>query len=127
MVRKALLLTLLGVGILGFVGWRMLSMGKPRVRDLEGVTITQLDADARVAEIEFVHPKTGRKHTLASDVPVDCEIVVDGLPARLAALRVGDVVDVRGEIRRSLFGVEVTPLRVQVQRAPATTQPGATP
>lgn len=128
--RKVIALSALGVVLLGTVGWRLFGAHEPpRVRELAQVTITALDAGARTAEIAFTHPKTGRVVRLAGAVPADCEILLNGTPARLADLRVGDTAAVRGLIHQDFSGAHVEARWVSVRRPPrdglATSIPAA--
>lgn len=114
----------IGVVVLAsaLAGWQIVRPGgPPRERTLSGAVITQLDVAARTAEIEFIHPKTGDSVRLSGRVPPACEIQVNGLPATLAELRVGDMVDVGGTVQRRLLTYVVEAHWVSAaRRAPAS-------
>ncbi len=59
-------------------------------------TITKIKLEKQRARFEFIHPQTGDIAQLGSSIPDSCEILIDGKPATLANLRVGDKVTARG-------------------------------
>jgi hypothetical protein len=87
-------------------------------REIQG-TVIAVDPAARTASLEFPHPRTGELLTLEGSVPADCEIRVNGKPATIADVHVGDVVRVKGHVDASKH---ITARWVHIQR-PATTQP----
>ncbi len=64
-------------------------------------TIRSLDPVKRQASVEVILPATGTTRELQGDIAPDCAIEIDGKPAALADLRVGDSVQVRARIDRS--------------------------
>lgn len=81
-------------GVWGTVKWR----GTGWVtRTVEG-TIVELDPATRRATLEVIHPKTGEPIRIPGRVPPECSLEIDGAPARLADLRIGDTAKVRGSI-----------------------------
>lgn len=122
--RKALLLTILGAAVLGGVAWQIVrAIPTPRVRTLANARITHIDAAARAAEIEFTHPRSGKVTRLNGVLKPDGQVFVDGEPATIADVRVGDLVEVKGMV--------IPPDRVEaewvrVTRSPSTTRPAAT-
>jgi hypothetical protein len=54
-------------------------------------TITALDLAARRATVEAVDPANGRKRDYVGTVPQECPITINGKPAKLEDLRVGDL------------------------------------
>ncbi|MDX2201097.1 MAG: hypothetical protein SF069_19250 [Phycisphaerae bacterium] len=89
-------------------------------------TLMSLDVAARTAKIEVVLPKNGKRITLSAEVPADCEIYVDGVPAAMSEIRVGDRGEAEGVIYRT---GKLIAKRVAVTRstAGATTSAGAAP
>ena len=85
------------------------------------VTITRIDADARTASVELVRPKTGQTIQLEGTVPPECEISIDGQPAALGDLRVGDRAQVRGRVHsdRTLSADWVRVTRAATATSPA--------
>lgn len=64
-------------------------------------TIRTLDVATRQASVEVIVPATGVTRELHGEVASDCAIEIDGKPATLADLRVGDAVEVRARIDRT--------------------------
>lgn len=64
-------------------------------------TIRSLDVATRQASVEVIVPATGLTRELQGDISTDCAIEIDGKPASLGDLRVGDSVEVRARIDRS--------------------------
>ena len=118
--QKALILTVFGLVVAGLAIWQVRRLAQPREYDLKSATVTKLDAAKRSGEIEFVHPKSGQAMTVtAKEIPADCQISINGNPATLADVRVGDTVGVRGLIYADHT---VKPQRIRVTRAEAATQ-----
>jgi hypothetical protein len=113
------------------VGWETVRrIGRAQIRTVEG-TIVQIDAATRQGAIEVVHPKTGKLLRIEGFVPPDCDIQIDGQPAGLGDLRVGEKARVEGTIHPDLT-IIANWVRVSRQDAtsasqPAATQPGAAP
>jgi len=103
---------------------------QPIEREIDG-TIAEIDLESRTAALEFTHPKTGQTMTIRGEVPADCDIRIDGRPATLRDLRIGERISVHGQIS---MGRRVTALAVRVSRgeqpgpssgpAPPATAPG---
>jgi hypothetical protein len=121
----------------GIVVWRI-ARPQVAVRELKDATITMIDSGTGTAGIEFVHPKSGQKVPLSASVGPKCTITLDGKPVTLKDLRIGDKVDVRGVVTKSLADISVEPQQVTARRAtsttsaptasrPAATAPGAAP
>lgn len=89
-------------------------------------TLTSLDVATRTAKIEVVLPKNGKRITLSAEVPADCEIYVDGVPAAMSEIRVGDRGEAEGVIYRTgkLIAKRVTVTRSAAPGA-ATSSPSA--
>ena len=103
MAKTAGMKTIVAVGALVVVAtlavavtYRLL---REDVRTITG-TITRIDLETRTASIEFVHRKTGRTLRIDGTVPPDCDIRIDGRPARLSDLKVGQHTTVQGTIHR---------------------------
>lgn len=119
--RKSLLLVLLGIVVVGAVAWQAWRLAQPRVYTLKSAIITKMDAERRTGEVEFVHPKSGQTmRVTATAIPADCEISINGVPATLADVRVGDVVAVHGTVYSDQT---VKPDWVRVRRNMESTQP----
>lgn len=118
--KKGLLLAILGVVVVGGVAWQAWRMAKPRAYTLKSATITKMDAERRTGEVEFVHPKTGQTmRVTAANIPPECEVRINGVPATLADVRVGDTVAVHGTL---YYDQTVKPDWVRVTRPVAATQ-----
>ncbi|HSW46813.1 MAG TPA: hypothetical protein VLM89_14730 [Phycisphaerae bacterium] len=76
--------------------------------------IVEFDPVARTATFEFIRPKTGEVTRLSGDVPEDCEIQIDGRPAGLADVKVGDAATITARVTE---GNRAWPLKVKVRRA----------
>lgn len=61
-------------------------------------TVTFVDVDNRIAELEMADPDGGSM-TKPGTVPMDCEILIDGKPAKLEDIKIGDKVTARLEYR----------------------------
>jgi hypothetical protein len=124
--KKTVVVGAIVVVVLAVAGWRVSRLRQPpRVRELAGVTITMLDVAKQTAEVEFVHPKSGRTIRLSGTMAPGCQIFIDGQPARLADVRVGDVATVHGTVYPD-YSVQADLVRVtragpSTQPAPATT------
>ncbi len=117
----------IGVGIIGVVlvlviGSKMRSSDKPKEREIEG-TITAVNVSLRTASVEFVHPKTGQTMTISSEIPPDCDIQIDGKPAQLEDVRVGESARVVGTMQKDK---SVTVRAVRITRTTGTV-PAAAP
>jgi|GEM_PF-3480042 hypothetical protein len=119
--KKALVVGIIVVVVAGVASWRAVSRRPaPRTREIAGATIRMLDVARQTAEVEFAHPKTGRRIRLTGTLAPGCEILVDGQPATLADLRVGDLADVHGTVYPD-YSVQAD--RVRVYRAATVTRP----
>jgi hypothetical protein len=58
-------------------------------------TITSIDAAARTATVEAIDPANGNRRDYVGSVPAECPITINGKPAKLEDLRVGDLARVR--------------------------------
>lgn len=100
------------------------------VRTITG-TVARIDLQTRIASIELVHPKTGRRLQIDGAVPPDCDIRIDGKSARLSDLRVGEQATVEGVIHWngsiSANWVRVTRAADSAPAPPADTQPSVNP
>ncbi len=112
--------------VAGIVTWRVARPKPGNIRQLNDATITRIDAGAGAAEIEFVHPKTGQTMRLSATVGPNCSITLDGKPATIRDLRVGDKIDVRGVVKKDFFGASVEPQQVTVRRGNTATPAAAT-
>ena len=120
--KKTLVLVGLGVVVAAVVLWQALHMTQPRAFTVRSARIAALDVATRSGEIEFIHPKSGRRTTVtARNIPADCEITIDGRTADVSELRVGDAVAVRGLFYP--YDQSARPQAVHVTRASPATQP----
>jgi hypothetical protein len=115
--KKALAIGAVLIVILAVAGWQLRKSQGPRVRELAGATLTMIDAAKGSAEIEFVHPKSGRKLKLTGTMAPGCQILIDGQPAQLADVRVGDVADLKGTVYSTFSGYSVQADRVSIRRS----------
>lgn len=83
---KALIVILLVVGVAVVVPM----FRGPELHEVRG-TITNIDLTARRATLRYVDPATGTVREVTGDVPESCGITVNGKPAELSDLTVGDV------------------------------------
>ena len=122
--KKGLILAALAIVVLAMIVWQILRrVPQARVRELANATITKLDPAKGVAEIEFVHPKSGREMKLTGSLAENCQIFINDQPATFAELRVGDKISVRGMVHPD-YSVEAE--WVRVTRPASPTQPSPT-
>lgn len=106
-------------------------MSKMTTREITG-RVLAIDVASRKAAMEFTHPKTGKTFQLDGHVPPECDIQIDGKPAQLTDLKVGETIDVFGTLYRNgnmeAKWVKVSRTASQPSPAPssspAATQPG---
>lgn len=124
--RKMVVLVLVGIVVVVSLGIGVVRrMTDMQVRTISG-TIMSIDVQARTASIEFVHPKTGRTLQIDGTVPPGCDISIDGRPASMEDLRVGEQAEVEGTIHRDMT-ISVNWVRVSRTRNSSSTQPTSTP
>lgn len=116
-MKTRIIVAVIGVAIVVVVGTQYRKTRTKSLHQTQG-TILSIDVASRQATIEFVHPKSGQRFQLAGDVPADCNIHIDGKPATLADLKVGEQVRVEGTVGRDKHVVAKS---VWVTRAPTTT------
>ncbi len=94
-------LLLVGVGIIAAGGASLLltRSASPKVREVEA-TITFVDPTERRASIETTHPRSGAAIEVDGEIPPECTITINGEPADLGDLHIGDSAVVRGRILR---------------------------
>lgn len=63
-------------------------------------TVVAVDPAARTAKLEMIDPANGATRQFDGAIPETCTITLNGRPAALADLRVGDAVQVRVRIER---------------------------
>jgi hypothetical protein len=119
--------------VVALLGWQLVRLTRPRPFTIKSAKITKLDVAARSGEIEFTHPKSGCPTTVeARNIPPECEITVEGRPADVTALRVGDTVAVSGTFyprdqSARPQAIHVTRSRPSTESAPTTAPSGSTP
>jgi hypothetical protein len=95
--RKWVLAVVLIVGLAAFEFLR--SSSRRFVHEASG-TVVAVDSAARTAKLEMIDPANGATRQFDGAIPETCKITVNGTPATLADLRVGDAVQVRVRIER---------------------------
>jgi hypothetical protein len=123
--RARIIIAVIGIVVVAMVGITVVRrLTRERDRTITA-TILAIDPQARTASIEFVHPKTGKTLELEGRVPEECDIQIDGRPAKLSDLRVGERAEVNGTIHAN---ITLSANWVRVTRAAKTTPvPGTTP
>lgn len=101
------------IGGLGFYAWRWM---QPRHASVD-VTIVSLDAATRSGIVSFVHPKSGERYELRGELAPECEILVDGQPAEIGALKPGERGRADGMFYRS---GKIVATRLDLKSEPAT-------
>ena len=125
-VKNTVVLILVGIVVVVSLGIGVVRrMTDMQVRTISG-TIMSLDAQARMASIEFVHPKTGRTLQIDGTVPPGCDIRIDDEPADMDDLRIGEQAEVEGTIHRDMT-ISVNWVRVSRTGNGSTTRPTSTP
>ncbi len=92
-------LIVIGVAVVALLIWQQLA--GPVAQEGDG-TITFLDAAARKAALEVVDPANGATREYRGDIPAECVITINGKPARLEELKVGDRVHVNVRLDRKV-------------------------
>lgn len=101
--RKAVVVTFIVVVALAAITWQVIrSIPQTRYYTLEGALITAIDPQARTAEIEFIHPRSGRVQRLTGTLAPGGQITLNGRPATVDELMAGDTVTVGGMVGRDL-------------------------
>ncbi len=119
-VVKVLIVIAIAVLIGVVVGVARQFVGGKRVYTVEGV-ITYLEPETRMAGFEFKHPRDGSLREKTAKVPADCEILLNGKPAEMKDLKVGDRGKVVGSWTKRTK--ELIPLSVRINREGASPQP----
>ncbi len=92
------------------------------IHDVKG-TITYLDIAQRVASVEVIDPANGRTREFRGTAADDCVVTINGQPAQLTDLRVGDTAQMRVRVeRKSLDSPEA---RILTATQPTTQGAGA--
>lgn len=69
------------------------------VHDVKG-TITYLDPARRVASVEVIDPANGKTREFRGFAADDCVVIINGQPAQLTDLRLGDTAQIRVRVER---------------------------
>ena len=118
------------IGIGGMLLLATLAIGQvwraTQPRRVQGAgRITHLDLPARRATLEITHPKSGKTMELAGQMADDCVIRIDGRPARLEDLQVGEIIQVEALL---YSGEKIVATSILARRAgPATPSANAGP
>ncbi len=96
--RTRIIIAVIGIVVVVSLGVAYLRlMPRELVRTITG-TILSIDATGRTASIAFVHPKTGQTHELTGRVPPECDIQINGQPAQMTDLKIGERIEVNGTL-----------------------------
>jgi hypothetical protein len=114
-MKTRIIIAVVGVAVVVIAAVQYRKQREKSLRQIQG-TITSIDVASHMAAIEFVHPKSGQRFQLSGRVPPTCDIRINGEPATLADLKVGEQVRVEGSIDSSK---RVVAKSVWVTRAPA--------
>ena len=108
------------LAVLGVIAGRQLLRERVLQRT---VTIVSIDPESRTATIEYVQPKTGRALQIEGYVAPECDIRIDGEPATMRDLRIGEQAEVQATVR----GTNIRANWVHVTRGDAlpATQPSS--
>ncbi len=109
------------VVVVAIAAWQAARALRPRNLRIESARITKFDPVTRKGEIEFVHPKSGRTMTVSGSVAESCTITINGAPATIADVQVGDVATVEGVVfaTRTVEAHSVSIERSQPEAQPA--------
>jgi len=119
-VKTRLAVAVVGaVIVLGVASWIANTKANKPPRERRGI-ITKVDYASRKGSLKFVHPKTNDAIEVPGEIAPDCVIEIDGKPAQITDVRVGDSAIVRASVRSG--NVIVSGLKII--RAPAS-QPAA--
>ena len=89
-----------------------LQSGGPKIRDNVDVRITAIDVSKSQIKAEFIHPRDGRTYPIVAQVDDTCEITIDGAPAKLSDLVVGDRAVGKGALKDGV----IQPMAIRVTR-----------
>lgn len=129
--RRSLIIAGLLIVCVSVIGWETARrLGQTQTRVVEG-TIVQVNVATHRASVEIIHPKTGKPLRIEGIVPAECDIQIDGVPARMEDLCVGEHVRTEGTIHPD-YTIVANWVRVSRQAVPAAspataTQPALTP
>jgi hypothetical protein len=121
-MNKAMKAGLLLAGILVVIAASALLVTRPRTYVVDG-TITYVNVELHQAGMQFRNPLNMHQKDKTLTVPSQCRITLNGQPARLADLRVGDQALAKVWWRK--LTQELRLLEVEANRPVATTAPAA--
>lgn len=92
-------------------------------RELEGGKVISLDPETRTGTLEYIHPESGQRIELSGTIPPGTEILINGEPATLEEIEVGELVTVEGRIDHKR---NITVNWIHVDRESPATTPSTT-
>ena len=125
--KKILLLSIIGVVAAGAIVWQVVrAVPRARAAKIDSAVITFIDPKTRRAEIEFIHPRSGRVTTISGTLAPNGVVTINGQAATVDDLRVGDRASVGG-----MFHPDATVVaewvRVTRPEGASSTQPASAP
>ncbi len=119
--RKILIVAFIAIVAVAATAWQVIrSIPRARYYTAEGAIITAIDAPSRTAEIEFIHPRDGRVRRLNGTLAPNGQITLNGAPATVDDLKVGDTVTVGGMVGRDLTVAADKVIATRATQNPAT-------
>jgi hypothetical protein len=113
-----------GIGVAAVVAISLALQGATgTAHTVEGI-VSHIDLSTRTAAIELIQKKTGLPIEVSSQVPPNCDIRIDGRPADLADLRVGQRVRVHARLHTDRT-ITVEWVRAESDRPTTTSAPVA--
>jgi hypothetical protein len=111
--KKTVLVVVVAVAVLGGLTVAQSLLSGPREEGVDG-TITYVDPETRTATLEFISPRNGKQMEMKGTVPPECEILLNGMPAKMEDIKAGDKAHVTARWDKKTK--EAVPLKVTVTR-----------
>lgn len=89
---------LIGAGVILILMIVALTLSSEEGEEPVNGVLTHVDLSKRLAAAEILDPRTNFRRELLGEVPADCVITINGAPASLSDLRVGDKVAVTASV-----------------------------